>query len=111
LLLLPGKELPASVIHKTDAPAHWRQSLIGVIDSKMEAKFGSRREHAIGFIRALADQIVDKDAGVALGAADDERIGPTKAAGGIDSRDDAWQPASSLAGGSVDLSGEVQIAD
>ena len=45
------------------------QSGIGIIHPQMQPGFGPGSEHAIGFVRAFGDQIVDHDPDVGLAAA------------------------------------------
>ena len=46
-----------------------RQAPIGIIVAQDDSVFGARRKHAIGFVYASGDQIVDQDADVGLGPA------------------------------------------
>ncbi len=51
-----------------------RQALIGVVDPQVQPELGARSEHPVRLVRPFADQVVDQDAGVAVGAAQHDWI-------------------------------------
>src|SRR5258705_11040148 len=91
--------------------ADWRQPLVGVIDSQVEAEFCPRRKHTVGLVGAFADEVVDENARVAFRASDDHRIHPAEAAGSVDAGDNSLAARFLIARGTVDLSGEEKPSD
>src|SRR2546428_79673 len=46
---------------------------VGIVNAQVQAKFGARGEHAVRLIRPLADEVVNQDADVGLGAVQHQR--------------------------------------
>ena len=62
------KRRPAIILHESNLPSDVGQSFIGIINSQVQPKLGTGGEHAVRLIGALADQIVDQNPGIAIGA-------------------------------------------
>src|SRR5438093_13410639 len=77
----------------------------------MQPELRSRSKHPVGFIRTLADEIVNENARISLGSAYDKRFDAFNPARGIDSGDDALAGSLLIPGRAVDLTGEVQVAN
>ena len=99
---------PVLVADRPGGAGQGRQPAVGVVNAQVEAEFGPRREHSVGFVGPLGDQVVDQDADIGVCAAEHERVAAAHGAGGVD----AGQQ--SLAGGllvprrAVNLAGQVQ---
>ena len=85
-----------------------RETPVSVIDAQMQPELGARREHAVRLVGPLGDQVVDQDAGVALGAVQRERRLALELQRRVDSRHDALAGSLFVAAGPVDLPGEIQ---
>jgi len=46
---------------------------VGVIDPQMQPEFRPRSEHAIGFVGAFRNQVVDKNRGISFGTVEHQR--------------------------------------
>ena len=97
MALLLGLEIgPGGIGYQAHAAAVWSKAAVGVVDPQVQAEFGARSEHAVGLVGALADQVVDQDRGVGLGAIEDQRrfiLAPASAA--LMPAIRPWQAASS----------------
>ena len=63
------------VVDEAEGAAVRREADVGVVDAEVEAELGARGEHAVGLVGALADEVVDEDAGVGFGAVEGEGRG------------------------------------
>ncbi len=72
--MLLGLEIgPGGIGYQADAAAVGSQAAVGVVDPQMQAELGARGKHAVRLVGALADQVIDQDRGVGLGAIEDQR--------------------------------------
>ncbi len=71
LALLVG--LPGSVADEAEGAAVRGEAAVGVVDAEVQAELGAGGEHAVGLVGAAADEVVDEDAEVGLGAVEMER--------------------------------------
>ena len=83
------------------------QPQVGVVDAKVEAELGARGEHAIGLVGPFGDQVIDEDSDVGLRAVERQRLGTLYSQARVDAGHDALCGGLLVAGGSVDLPGEV----
>ena len=51
-----------------------RKTPVGVVDAQLQTELRARRKHPIRLVRALADQIVDENRGVAFSAIEDDGL-------------------------------------
>ena len=84
---------------------------VGVVVSEQEAVFCAGGEHAIGFIDTFGDEIVNQDSEVGLAAVKNKVRAILQFAGGIDAGDESLPGGFFVAGGAVDLSGEIESFD
>src|SRR5207247_164734 len=84
LPLLTGEDIPPLIGNQAGAAADGSKARIGIVNPQVQAELGTRREHAVWFISAFGDQVIDQDAGIAFGAADDDGVEPAEAASRID---------------------------
>ena len=68
---------PGFVVDEAEAAAVRSEAAVGVVDAQVQAELGARGEHAVGLVGALADEVVDEDAGVGFGAIESERAART----------------------------------
>src|SRR5438093_10074603 len=108
LRLLARKYTPPLIGYQTSPAAGGGETGIGVIDAQVQPKFGARGEHAVGLVRALGDQVVNQDSGVAFGPADDQRVSAPKRASGVEAGDQALATGFLVARSAVDLPCQVQ---
>src|SRR5205823_2494565 len=71
-LLFSLKIRPGCIADESNPAAMRGKALIGVIDAQMQSELGTRGEHAVGLVGALADEIVYQNGGVGLGAIENE---------------------------------------
>ena len=71
---LGEKSLPAGLIDEADAVADFAQPEIGIVFPKQQAVFGSGGKKAVRFLGTEGDKVVNEDAGVGLGAVEDQGI-------------------------------------
>ncbi len=50
-----------------------REPAVGVVDAQVQAELCARGKHAVGFVCALGDEIVDQDRGIGFGAVENQR--------------------------------------
>ena len=74
----------------------------------MKPEFGPRREHTVGFVGPLGDQVVDQDADVGICAREHQRLAPAHGAGGVDAGQQALAGGLLITRRAVDLAGQVQ---
>ena len=72
---------------------------------------GAAGEHAVGFARALGDEVVDEDAEVGFFAFGVPGLAVLYAQGGVDTGKQTLGSRFFVAGGAVDLSGEIEVLD
>ena len=84
------------------------QAHVGVVLAQMQAIFGARGEHAVGLDGAVADQVVDQHADVRLVATRCPRLVAAYRSGCVEAGDQALCGRFLVAGGAVDLAGEVE---
>ena len=87
------------------------QAKVGVVLSEHQAVFGPAREHPVGLFGPLGDQVVDQHADVGFVAPEDEGLFPFDRQGGVDTRHQSLGRRLLVAGGTVDLAGEVEVFD
>src|ERR1700758_4384405 len=88
-----------------------RKSLVGIIDAQVQTKLGARSEHAIRFVRAFGNKIVDKNCSVPFGTIEDERRLVLYFEPGVDSRHQSLAGGFFIARRAIDLSREKQARD
>ncbi len=91
--------------------AHLGQAEVGVVLPEQQAVFGAGGHHAVGFVDALGDQIVDQHAGVAVRAGQAHGRPSGGEERGVDAGAEALCGGFFIAGGAVDLPGEVEAGD
>src|SRR6266850_686855 len=107
--LLLGLEFgPSFTGDQANAAAVGSEAAVSVVDPQMEAELGARREHAVGLVRALGNEVIDQDRGVCLGAVEDEWRLALHLQGAVDSSHDSLTRGLFVAGRSVDLAGEEE---
>ena len=106
-----GEAVDAFFGGEADAGAEGGEALVGVVASEGEAEFGSAGEHAVGFGGGLGDKVVDHDADVGLVACEDESFFILDFEGGVYAGDEALAGGFFVAGGAVELAGEVEAFD
>ena len=107
-LALALHERHAPVVCQTAGVAQRRQPKVGVVLPQEQAVFAAAGHHAVGLVRALDHQVVHHHADVAHVAGQDERLAPKQRASGVDARQNPLRGGLLVAGGAVDLPGEVQ---
>ena len=111
LSLLAREDLPALIGDQASAAADRRQPGIGIIDAQVQTELGARGEHTIGLVGSFGDEVIDENAGIAFGAADDHFRPFAQAAGGVHAGDEALTAGLLVAGSAVDLAGEVEAGN
>ena len=106
-VFLPHRPI-ALLAHQTDAPPDRAQTLVGVVLPVQQAVFAARGHHAVGFVGALGDQIVDQCADVAVAAAQHQRLLSAELQRRVHPRDEALYRRLLIAGGAVELPGPVE---
>ena len=101
----------ASSSDQADAPAERRQAAVGVVVPQQQAILGPAGEHAVRLVDALGHQVVDQDADVGLAAVEDERRLLLDLQRGVDAGHQPLGGGLLVAGGAVDLAGEVEAFD
>ena len=101
----------AVFVHHAEFVADGSQAGVGVVFAQEQAVFGAAGEHAVGFACALGDEVVNEDAEVGLFAFGVPGFEVARAAGGVDAGEQALCARFFVAGGAVDLSGEVEVFD
>src|SRR6266849_10852124 len=84
--LLSNVVAPSLIADQSHAPAMRREALVGVINAQMQAKLGARGKHAVRLVGSLADQVVNQDGGVSLGAVENQRRLALRLQRGVDAR-------------------------
>ena len=107
-LALALHERHAPLAGQTPRVAERRQAQVGVVLAQQQAVFAAAGHHAVGLVRALDHQIIHHHADVAHVAREDERLAPKQRARGVDARENPLRGGLLVAGGAVDLPGEVQ---
>ena len=82
----------ARVVDQPGVAAERRQARVGVVVAQQDAMLGARGEHAIGFVDAFGDEIVDHHADVRLAAREPQRLGAARRARRVDAGDQALAP-------------------
>src|ERR1700722_12996033 len=110
-LLLCLEISPGGVGNQADSAAVRGQAAVGVVDPEVEAKLGARGEHAIGFVGALGDQIIDENRGVGFGAIQNQRRVLLYLECGVDASHQSLAGSLFVAAGAVDLAGQEKVGD
>ena len=86
---------PASLVHRTDRSAPWREPEIGVVDPKEQSMLCPRCEHAVWLEAAFGNQVIDHNAYVGLVRRSSNRAAswPTARAVGVRAASVALIPA------------------
>ena len=101
---------PTLVVDETGLASDRRQALVGVIVAQHDAVFRARRQHAVGFVDAFGDEIVDEHADVRFAAREPDRRSP-RGARRVDSGDEPLRGSLFVSGGSVELAAMVEAGD
>ena len=96
-----GPTQPSSIARR-------RQALIGVVGAQPQAELGARREHPIGLGDAAGDEVVDHHADVGVGAGDRDAVAAAGGERGVEAGQQALRGRLLVAGGAVDLAGEIE---
>ena len=102
------ERLPLGVADAAQGAADFRQAHVGIVFAQAQAVLGATGEHAVRFLHALGDQIVDQHAQIRLGAARYPGFLVLRQQGRIQARQHALRGRFLVAGGAVDLAGEEQ---
>src|SRR5271166_5245982 len=111
LFLLSQVERPARITHQAHLTANWSEPLVCIIDAQVQPELSARGKHPVGFVGALADQVVDQNPCVSLGASNDDRILLADSACGVEASDQALAARFFVSGRPIDLPGKVQPFD
>ena len=87
------------------------EAAIGVVVAEEEAMLGAGGEHPVGVFDAFCDEVVHHDTDEGAVAGEDEGGLLFGLEGGIDAGEDALTGGFFVAGGAVDLSGEVEAGE
>src|ERR1035437_7769123 len=99
---------PGSIVNQADAASVWSKPAGGVVNAQMQPELRPRGKHAVRLVRPLADEVVDEDGGVGLGAVEDQRRLALHLQRRVDARHDALPRRFFVAAGAVDLAGKKQ---
>ena len=88
-----------------------REAIVGVIDSQVQAKLGSRGKHSIGLVGPLRDEVINQNPRIGAGSVEDDRFEILDRASGVDAGHDALAGRFFIACGAVDLSGKIETLD
>ena len=102
---------PGLIRDQSCAPAVGRQAAVGVVDAQVQAELGARGEHAIRFVRALGDEVINQDRGVGFGAVQNQGRFPLYLQCCVDPSHQALARGLLVAGCAVDLACEEQARD
>src|SRR5579871_2584487 len=111
LFLLFGENSPARVAGQSDLATGGCEALGSVVDAEVEAELGPGGEHPIGLVRAFGHQIIDQDARVTFRAAQYHWILAGEMTGRVNPGDQSLTTCFFVAGGAVDLAGQVKSLD
>src|ERR1035438_7848414 len=95
-----------SIVDQSDAASMRSKPAVGVVDAQVQAELRARGEHAVRLVRPLADEIVDEDGGVGLGAVEDQWRLALHLQRRVDACHDALARRLFVAAGAVDRSEE-----
>ena len=84
----------------------FHQTKVGIVFPKHQAVFGPGGEHAVGFVGAPGDQIIDHHPHVGLGPVQNKGRPFLNLAGGVDAGPQALGRGLFIPGGAVDLTGK-----
>ena len=103
--------LPALVIDQAELATGFGQTQIGVVLAQDQAILGAAGKHAIGLGRAHGDQVIHQYTQVGLVPARIPLILFLRTQSRVDPGQQALGPSFFIAGGAVDLAGEIQALD
>jgi hypothetical protein len=101
----------AEIGDEADLGGEGGQTEVAVVLAEEEAVFGAGGEEAVGLGGAFRDEVVDHDGEVGLAALEEERGAAGGLQGGIGPGDEALAGGFFIAGGAIDLPGEVEAGD
>src|SRR6185312_11804080 len=110
-LALGAQCVDACLRHYAQRVALLGEAQVGVVLAQVQPVFGARGEHAVGLDRAVAGEVVDQHTEVGLVAARVPRRLALGGKRGVQAGDQPLRAGFLVAGGAVDLAGEVQARD
>ncbi len=99
---------PTLFADQPDIDAKLSQPLVGIVDAKLQAEFGPRREHAIGLGNAARDEVVDHHPEIGIGTRENQRVPALDGERRIGPGQKALGRCLLIASGAIDLPGEIQ---
>lgn len=102
------QEAEAVVIGQSERVGAFGESHIGIVLPEQDTVFGAGGKHAVGFIDAFGDEVIDKDADVSFVSSEDKGCSSVAEDMGIDTGHDTLSGGFFVSGGAIDLSGEEQ---
>ena len=87
------------------------EAAVGVVLAEEQAIFGTAGEHAVRFVDATGDEVVDQYTDVGLIARQDHWLAPGDGERGVGAGDEALGASFFVAGGAVNLAGQVEAVD
>ena len=103
--------LPSHGIHEAEFLADRREAEVCVVVAEDQAVFGTAREHAIRLGGSLGHEVVHEHTEIGISTAEDQRRFALQFKRGICAGKEPLPCGFLVAGGSVDLSGEIQAGD
>ena len=104
---LLGKPHPL-VIGQTDGIGTGGKAHVSVILAEKYAVFGAGGKHSVRLVNTFRHQVIDKNADISLVAGESELTLFTAPERGVDTRKKPLSGGLLIAGGAVDLTGEIQ---
>ena len=101
--------MPASIIEQSELSALGAESLVGIVLSQKNAVFCAAREHAVGFIRAFGDEIVNQNADVGFVSAQGEWFDSSSLLVAVDASDESLTRSLFVPCCAIDLSSEIEV--
>ena len=108
---LSSVERRTDFANATHRHASGSQAFIGVVGAERQPIFGARGEHAVGFADPARHQIVDHHANIGFGAIEGHWLPPGGASCSVQPGDEPLRRRLFIAGGAVDLAGEIQTGE
>ena len=106
-----AKSHPASLIDKAELAAALGQAQVGIVFTQQQTMLGARSEHAVGLGSAQSNQIIDQNTEIRLIAPRTPGRLTLNSQGRIQTGEQPLGGRLFIAGGAVDLAGEVQTFD